>query len=455
MKTQIAAAVMLSLIVCVSSNSVCNSAQLATKDIEMIGTLEIPGQLKDKSGLTQKFNNPTGLSSTSNDMFGGISAITYSGKEDIFLMLADRGPDDGAVDWTCRFQEVRLKLTPGKTQPVTFELLNTVLLKDKNGHGMTGLASAFPGYVPAQQNAKVGTAGQISAGQTSAEKQSTTANQTTATFVRADKLDTRDRLRLDPEGIRIATNGSVWVSDEYGPRIIEFTPGGKLVRELTPPEHYLISNPGLTKADENPKNESGRQCNRGMEGLAMSSDSRTIFGLMQSPLLQDSFRANITDRPMGLNCRLLTLSVDNNSITEHVYQLDDVANKLNEILRVDDHSFITIERDGAIGAEAKFKKLMLVSTKNASQISGETKLPVDSLPAEIVPVKKTVLIDLLDPLWKLAGEKMPEKIEGLAFGPNLADGRKTLFVASDNDFNSQHPTAIWVFALPTSFASSN
>ena len=121
MKTQIAAAVMLSLIVCVSSNSVCNSAQLATKDIEMIGTLEIPGQLKDKSGLTQKFNNPTGLSSTSNDMFGGISAITYSGKEDIFLMLADRGPDDGAVDWTCRFQEVRLKLTPGKTQPVTFD----------------------------------------------------------------------------------------------------------------------------------------------------------------------------------------------------------------------------------------------------------------------------------------------------------------------------------------------
>ncbi|MFK7768798.1 MAG: esterase-like activity of phytase family protein [Mariniblastus sp.] len=438
------AAAMLGLAVCISGSSVCNSAQTTTQDIEMIGTFEIPGQLKDKSGLTQKFNNPTGLSSTSNDMFGGISAITYSGKEDIFLMLSDRGPDDGAVDWTCRFQEVRLKLNPGKAEPITFELLNTILLEDKNGHGMTGLASAFPGYVPAQLNAKVGAV------------KPTTANQTVpATFVRAAKPDMRQRLRLDPEGIRIATDGNIWISDEYGPRIIEFTPTGKFIRELTPPEHYLISNPGLSKADENPKNQSGRQCNRGMEGLAMSSDSKTIFGLMQSPLLQDAFRATIADKPIGLNCRLLTLSVDDNSTSEVIYQLEDVANKLNEILRVDDHSFITIERDGEIGAEAKFKKLMFASTKHATPIAGDAKLPADRLPPATVPVEKTVLIDLLDPKWKLAGEKMPEKIEGLAFGPNLADGRKTLFVASDNDFDAEHPTAVWVFALPTSFGSAN
>ena len=41
---------------------------------------------------------------------------------------------------------------------------------------------------------------------------------------------------------------------------------------------------------------------------------------------------------------------------------------------------------------------------------------------------------------------MPEKIEGLSHGPRLADGRQTLVVASDNDFQADVPTLIWVFA---------
>ena len=42
---------------------------------------------------------------------------------------------------------------------------------------------------------------------------------------------------------------------------------------------------------------------------------------------------------------------------------------------------------------------------------------------------------------------MPEKIDGLTFGPNLRDGRKTLLVSTDNDFDSGSPSLIWVFAL--------
>lgn len=461
MKTQIKAKLttaLLAVFIGFCVGAICNSdqpnKQSDTKGIELIGTLDIQGNLKDKSGLTEKFNNPIGLSSTSNDMFGGISAIAYSGKEDIFLLLADRGPDDGAVDWTCRFQEVRLKLGHNSTQPFSYELLRTIILKDQNGIGMTGIASAFPEFVPSECDSSGKCHSQSECESVvSAIPDSESANTTrtgTETSPRSFEPKTEARLRFDPEGIRIAKDGNIWITDEYGPRIVEFTPSGKFLRELTPPKHFLISQPGLSKADENPKNESGRQCNRGMEGLAMSSDSKTIFGLMQSPLLQDSFRQTKTDRPTGLNCRLLTLSLDSNSSSEMVYQLDNVANKLNEILRVDDNSFIAIERDGESGTAAKFKKLMLISTKNASRISGKTKLPADSLPAEIVPVKKKVLIDFLDPNWNLAGDKMPEKIEGLAFGPNLADGRKTLFVASDNDFDAANPTSIWVFALPKS-----
>jgi hypothetical protein len=41
---------------------------------------------------------------------------------------------------------------------------------------------------------------------------------------------------------------------------------------------------------------------------------------------------------------------------------------------------------------------------------------------------------------------MPEKIEGLSFGPALADGRRTLLVSTDNDLIPENPTLVWVFA---------
>ena len=65
----------------------------------------------------------------------------------------------------------------------------------------------------------------------------------------------------------------------------------------------------------------------------------------------------------------------------------------------------------------------------------------------MIPVRKSVFLDLLDPAWALAGESMPEKIEGLTFGPVLADGRQTLLVSTDNDFESAAASEIWVFAV--------
>ena len=69
---------------------------------------------------------------------------------------------------------------------------------------------------------------------------------------------------------------------------------------------------------------------------------------------------------------------------------------------------------------------------------------------ELVPaaVRPKTWDDLLDPRWKLAGEQMPEKIEGLCLGPQLPDGRQTLLLSSDNDFESKNASLIWVFALP-------
>ena len=77
----------------------------------------------------------------------------------------------------------------------------------------------------------------------------------------------------------------------------------------------------------------------------------------------------------------------------------------------------------------------------------------------IKPVTKEVFIDLLDPLYvvdagKTIKDVIAEKIEGLAWGPDLADGRHVLYVTSDNDLftgDATHPggnpTQIYAFAI--------
>jgi hypothetical protein len=55
---------------------------------------------------------------------------------------------------------------------------------------------------------------------------------------------------------------------------------------------------------------------------------------------------------------------------------------------------------------------------------------------------------MLDPRFGIAGSTFPEKIEGLALGPVLKDGRVTLLVANDNDFRDDVPTMVWCFAMP-------
>jgi len=402
----------ITLSLCLAAPCLNANAEDGISPIRLLGVGAIAGDAHDLSGLNQTLVPTEGTSSDvipegrtfSNDMLGGISAIAWTGTEDIYWMLPDRGPLDGAVDWTCRVQKVRVTVNLNGGSGIETELLETVLLRDQRGIPFTGFASAY------------------------------------------EKTENRTG-RFDPEGIRVGKGGNFFVSDEYGPRVIEFTSGGQFVQELQIPARFLVSNPDVSKITENPKNETGRATNRGMEGLAISEDGKKLFGLMQSPLLQDSFRATMDQKPAGLNCRLPSFDAQSEFGREFVYHLDSESNKLNELLSCGPHKFVVIERDGLAGEQAEFKKLMLISKEFASDVSSVAQLPREELPDEIKPVAKTVLVDLLDERWGLSGEKMPEKIEGLAFGPDLDDQHRLLLVASDNDFVPDQETVIYAFAV--------
>lgn len=364
-------------------------------EIELVGKASIPGSARDKSGLrnTLKHGIP-------HDLLGSHgSAIAYTGKGTRYILVDDRGPGDGAGHWFCRFHTFEIVVDP-QARTVKPVLLSTTLLRDEKGRNLVGLASEF------------------------------------------DQTNSPGGRRFDPEGSRLSRTGTLFVSDEYGPFICEFGLDGRRLKVFTVPPKFLINKPGATpELEQRPHNSSGRYPNKGFEGLAISPEGDKLYAILQGPLIQDHGGAK------GRNLRILEMPVQSGTPRELLYPLDAASHGVNEILAVHDTQFLTIERDSQAGNEARFKKLVLIDIRDASDISAVDSLPEKAIPKGIRAVSKKVFLDLLDPAFGLAGPQFPAKIEGLAFGPPLPDGRILLLVTSDNDCKSDQPTWIWAFAI--------
>lgn len=367
-------------------------------EVQLLGKTSISGTASDLSSMKNLLEDKS-----PNNRLGGFgSAIAYTGQGNKYLLLPDRGPGDGANSYSCRFHLAEITVsTPGK---IDFKLLKTTLLKTPEGNLLTGLSKDF------------GPSGS----------------------------------RFDPEGIRVLKNGSILISDEYGPSVWLFDSTGKLKHKFLIPEKFLIQNKSDHAEKEFPPfNKKGRLTNKGFEGIAISSDQKKWLAALQGSLIQDRNPTDQNLKTNGDNLRFLETSIDGKHLREIVYKMESAKNGVNEILAIGEEDYLVLERDGDAGESAGFKKIFRISTKNATDVSKILELPAPMLPVGIVPVTKTLFLDLLDPKFGLKGKDFPAKIEGLTFGPDLTDGRKLLIITTDNDFKPDEPTWIYAFAVKT------
>src|SRR5579885_1384768 len=374
---------------------------LAPAKVELLGKASIPGTAADRSGLTDTLKD-----GTPHNRLGGIgSGIACTGQGNRYVLIADRGPKDGIVPFACRFHEFDIAMRPGAKPAVLPTLVSTTLMKLPSGKQLIGLSSAF------------------------------------------DAKNSPDAPRFDPEGVRVGRTGTLFVADEYGPFVCEFDRQGKRLRVLDVPAKFLITKPGATPKEELGRNKSGRGPNRGLEGLAISPDGSKLYAILQSPLLQDRGDKQVPGKFTAVNLRILELPTGEGRPREFVYPMESGEHGVNEILAINDHEFLVLERDNKAGKDARFKKLFKIDIRGATDVSKIDRLPEKGLPDGAKPVAKKAFLDLLDPAFGLAGEQFPEKIEGLAFGPDLPDGRRLLLVTTDNDFKADEPTWFFAFAI--------
>jgi hypothetical protein len=383
------------------------------------------------------------------NLLGGIgSGIAWAGGN-TFIAVPDRGPNatsynaliDDTTSYISRFQTIGLTLTPnavpgGLAFTLTPTLLATTLLSSATplsyGTGALGtdathiLGSGVPG-LNATNNTYYFT------GRSDGFAAGTSTNPGNA--------------RLDPEGVRVSNDGkSVFVSDEYGPYVYQFDRAtGQRLRVFTVPDELSVAHSGPTTASEgSPANSIGRVANKGMEGLAITPDGKTLVGIMQAPLLQDTHNV----------VRIVTIDIATGATKQYAYQLTE-GSGVSEITAVNDHVFLVDERDGkglGDGSSAAVKKLFKIDLNDVAgkEISGKSgDLSAFAVPkSEFLDIRKTLVdagIGLTNPL-------VPAKIEGISFGQDIVlNGASfhTLWITNDNDFVAAvaGPSQFFVYAV--------
>lgn len=328
----------------------------------------------------------------------------------VFYLLTDRGPNAagvaansivfGKADFTPQIGKFRMK-------DGLLTLEQTILLKNAAGQPLTGLPNPI---------------GQGNTGENALDLTGAALGSS------ADGIDS--------EGLVLAADGTFWISDEYGPHIAHFDATGKTIERINP---FGTGTGGHTL----PLVLARRRPNRGMEGLTITPDGRTLVGLMQSPMYNPS-SALVSG---SLVLRVVTYEIATGATKQYAYLMENASlTGCSEIAAITGTTFLALERDGLYGGNttnpAAFKRVYKFDLAGATDISDAANTAAGKLyggqtveqlkdragltTAGVVPVTKTLVLDLLTGVSPVYPH---DKAEGLAL-----IGNDMLAISNDDDF---------------------
>lgn len=188
----------------------------------------------------------------------------------------------------------------------------------------------------------------------------------------------------------------------------------------------------------------GARKNATIEGLSWSVDGRFLWFSMEWPLVQDGPIPSVAE---GGLTRLTRLDRAGAVSAQYAYPVDPVQtasavgvndNGVSEILALDAHRLLVLERSAAKGRDGRYGyhiRLYLADVARAQDVSR-----IASLRAQPVRAADKRLLLNFDSL----GIRV-DNLEGLAWGPRLRDGARTLVLVSDDNYDDNQINQILVF----------
>jgi len=255
---------------------------------------------------------------------------------------------------------------------------------------------------------------------------------------------------LDPEGFTLGREGFLFMSSEgnvladpiIDPFIRRYNHNGRVTADLPIPDKFIPN--GV---------DYGVRFNLAFESLNPTPNGRTLVTAGEGALFQDGPASAFTN---GSLARILLYDLRKRiPIQEYVYEVAPWAepsaifgvNGIVELLPIDDAgTMLAMERSFSVGGilgggTGNVVVINELSTQGATDVSDFDALYDGGSPIAFTPVSQRQIFafdDLGIPI---------DNIEGMTFGPPLADGRQTLVIVSDNNFNAGQFTQFIVLAL--------
>jgi hypothetical protein len=348
--------------------------------VSFVNGIALPGGLLDLSGG----------SSANNGRVGYFSDIYYDPNRNEWWGLSDRGPGGGTLDYVTRAQRFTIDINANTGAISNFQIQQTLLFRSGS--------AALNGLAPNPTN----TLG----------------------------------LAFDPEGfVVLPGSGNLLVSDEYGPSVREFDRSGQLVRTYTTPANLVPRNAatGTPNFPSDTGNTAGKRNNRGFEGLAVSPDGKYAFAMLQSAMLDEGGANGSVNRIVKFN------TATGEAVAQYAYAMkrSGQGQGISALVAINEHEFYVLERNNrGIGVGATLatadKEVYRIDLRGATDVSG---IDLDSGAAYTAVSKSAPILDLDANTLAELGNKSPEKWEGLAIGPRLANGSYLLLAGTDNDYS--------------------
>ncbi len=252
--------------------------------------------------------------------------------------------------------------------------------------------------------------------------------------------------RIDPEGMAWHSHGHLFISSEgvintdggpievvANPFVDQFSLQGRQGEVLTVPQKFIPVVSGTLIL-------TGCRSNLAFESLSLSPDEAHLYTAVENALTQDGPAADLEQQSPS---RIIQYDIATGKAgQEFVYVTDPVAkepilpgtfrtNGLVDVLAMDNNgTFLALERSFSFG-KGYMLKLYQAYAQGALDVSGRNSLYWDAQdqPFDIAPpLRKELLLNFS------SVTSATDNLEGMTFGPQLADGRQTLILVSDNNF---------------------
>lgn len=328
-----------------------------------------------------------------NTVVGGLSSIDYDTKNDLYYFISD----DRSIYNDARFYTAKIHLGTNTIDSIAFQ--NVVSFQNPDGKKYSNW-----------------------------KKQPATS--------------------IDPEELRFnpKTNSVVWSSEGarviakdfsvlQNPSVQTATLTGTFVNSFNLPANLNMQ-----------KEEKGPRSNGVLEGITFNKNYTTLYTNIEEPLYEDDSKASLTK---GGLIRLYAFDVKTRKNTaQYGYELDPIehepnpkdgfaVNGISTIQYYSKNQLLVVERSYSVGKQACTIKVYLCDFSKATNVKNNTSLQDQNI---ILASKKLILN--MDDLGIFI-----DNIEGVTFGPKLANGKQSLLFVSDNNFSDKQKTQVLLFEV--------